>query len=123
MKIVCAGKELIMPDYLEQMETYPGDPPQSLSYGMQGDNTANFMLLYPIEHDKAMPFHSLQIIIDSIHRSLGERQGLIKVDAGNTASGKRYVYSIVNSGKDPSGVQYILVLHVEFPDCVLNIQS
>ena len=123
MKIKCGKTELNIPDYLEQMESYPEDPPQSVSYGMQGDNTANFMLLYPIESDKAMPFHSPQSIIDSIHRSLGERQGLIKVDAGNTASGKRYVYSVVKSGKDPSGVQYILVLQIEFPDCVLNIQS
>ena len=39
------------------------------------------------------------------------------------ASGKRYVYSIVKSGKDPSGVQYILVFQIEYSNLVLNIQS
>ena len=123
MKITCGGLELTVPDYLNQMDTYPDDPPDSVSYGMQTDKVANFMLIYPIFPDNAMPFHAPQIIIDSIHRSLGDNQGLIHVEAGQTASGKRYVCSVVKSGKKPSGVQYILVLQIEYPDRVLNIQS
>ena len=75
MKIVCGGQALTIPDCLEQMDTYPDDPPGSVSYGMQTDKTANFMLIYPIACDKAMPFHTSTIIVDSIHKSLADNQG------------------------------------------------
>ncbi len=123
MKIISGELELVIPDNLEPLEGDAGDPPGTVCYGLQNSNTQNFMLIFPIAMDKAMPIDAPRIIIDCIHDGMGENQGLIKVGEGYTRKGKKYVYSIVKSGMEPSGVQYILILQIHYPHSVLNIQS
>ena len=123
MKIYCRGVELEIPDYLMQIEIYPEDPPNAVSYGQQTENASNFMLIFPINLNESLPFDSPQIIIDSIHRNMNKNQGLIEVNVGNTKSGKKYVYSIVKTLIDSQGVQYALIFQIKSSNSVINIQS
>lgn len=123
MKIYCREVELEIPDYLMQIETYPEDPPNAVSYGQQTENASNFMLIFPINLNESLPFDSPQIIIDSIHRNMNKNQGLIEVNVGNTKSGKKYVYSIVKTLIESQGVQYALIFQIKSSNSVINIQS
>ena len=123
MKASISTIEIEIPEIYQKMKSLPNDPSDSVSYGMQNDNTMAFMLIFPIEPEQAMPLHAPQIIIDSIHGFLKDNQGLISVFAGKTRGGKKYAYSIVKSAKQPSGIQYILTFQIQYPSKVLNIQA
>ena len=123
MKVSIDTIEIEIPEIYQKMKSLPDDPPDSASYGMQNNNTMAMMLLFPIEPEQAMPLHAPQIIIDSIRGFLKDNQGLIRVSAGKTRGGKKYVYSIVKSAKQFFGVQYILTFQIQYPSKVLNIQA
>ena len=54
---------------------------------------------------------------------MSERQGLIEVDTGKTASGADYIYSIVKTLKDPHGVQYTLTYQIVMADEAIHLQG
>ena len=56
--------------------------------------------------------------IAGIRQFLGENQGLIEAIAETD-----YVFSIVKTLKQPSGVQYVLTYQKFYPEFILNIQA
>ena len=70
-----------------------------------------------------MPYENISVIVDGIHRALADTQGLIEVDAGITKNNKKYVYSIVKSKLEPSGMQYVLTMHIDMNENTINIQA
>jgi len=123
MKVKIGDIEIEIPNVYQKMQPLPDDPPDSAAYGMQNDHTMALVLLFPLKPEEAMPFDHPQFIIDSVHGFLQENQGLISVLAGETRNGRKYVYSIVKSAKEPSGVQYNLTFQIQYPTKVLNIQA
>jgi len=112
-----------IPDKFRKMDSMPEDPKDSVAYGMANSGTQSFVLIYPLPLSEAMPLTEPQIIIDSIHQFMNEKQGLIKVDSGKTAAGRTFAYSIVKSLKDPVGVQYILTFQMEQGEEVTDVQA
>jgi hypothetical protein len=55
-------------------------------------------------------FNNPQAVIDGIHNSLGDDQGLVEAEA---AILNKCIYSIVKTKMEPSGVQYCLTLHFD----------
>ena len=101
-----------IPDRYLKMNSLPDDPSCSCAYGYETDEAECFMMMCPIPLDQAMPFDLPEAVVESIHEALGEDQGLISVNAGKTLSGLDYIYSIVKTLKEPSGVQYCMTMHV-----------
>lgn len=112
--------ELKIPVRFEQVDSMPDDPPNSRAYCYGNSGAGCFALIYPVPANQAMPYANPQAVIDGIHRTLGDDQGLIEVENGVTASGRRYLYSIVKTLKKPSGVQYCLRMNIEYPECAME---
>jgi len=103
--------EIVFPEEFEILQSLPEDPELSVSYGKELSGSLGFFQSFPISSESAMPMDDNKNIIDGIHDCLAENQGLVEVNNGTTKNGKQYVYSIVKSAKEPSGMIYILTLH------------
>lgn len=112
-----------IPNEYQKMNSMPDDPKNSNAYGKQTPSLNCFITMYPISKEKAMPFDNERVVINGIHSALGDTQGLIEVKAGNTKNNKKYIYSIVKTKLEPSGIQYILTMHIDMNDYVMNLQS
>lgn len=111
-----------VPPYLRKMNSLPDDPANSVAYGLETESCNIFMMTYPIGNQNAMPYGNEQAVINGIHNALSDSQGLIEVKSGNTQSQKSYIYSIVKSKQNPSGMQYNLTMHINMNEYSFNIQ-
>lgn len=114
---------IILPREFTKVNSMPDDPENSSAYVKQTSNSINFMMIYPISKEASMPFGNENAVITGIHGALGENQGLIEVKSGITKNGKGYIYSIVKSKKQPSGIQYVLTMHIDNSNNILNVQG
>ena len=73
--------------------------------------------------DNPMDFDDADGLIAGIHEALDETQGLIVVDNGNTASGYRYIYSIVKTVRGAEGVLYYLRMNFELGENIYEINA
>ena len=115
--------ELILPPRYQQLNAIPEDPPHCRTYGYETPGALCYVQVYPISAEQAMPYEDPRAVIDGIHGALAEDQGLIEVSSGITRLDRRYLYSVVKSLKQPSGVQYCLTLHLEFPGCNMQVKA
>lgn len=116
--------KILIPDGWQKLNALPDDPDNLVAFGIERENTAALVRFYPLdENDSWMPFDHPQDVIDGIHSTLNESQGLIEVKAGTTKSGKAFIYSIVKTGIEPSGVQYTLTMHIKDSEKILNVQG
>ena len=111
------GKTIVIPDYYQMIDSMPDDPIDSVPYMVKTDNALCFALLFPVDESKSLP-RTKESLITGIRQFLGDNQGLIQVEAAED-----YVYSIVKTLKEPSGVQYNLTYQRFFPEFILNIQA
>ena len=112
-----------MPEYYEIGNNMPGDPEGSTVYLTRTNRAEVMALVYPIPEEHAMPFDNPQAVIDGIHNALAEDQGLIAVETGTTQLGNKYIYSIVKTLVQPSGVQYILTYNLLHNGETINLQG
>ncbi|MBP3804013.1 MAG: hypothetical protein J6I76_08965 [Oribacterium sp.] len=111
------GKTISIPDYYQRVDSMPDDPEGSLPYMVQTENATCFALMFPVDGSQSLP-RTQEELIAGIRQFLGENQGLIEVVAEPD-----YVYSIVKTLKQPSGVQYVLTYQKFYPEFILNIQA
>lgn len=112
-----------IPLNFRKMNTLPTDPINSVAYGNQTQFSNMFLMMYPILNQDAMPYGNEKAIIDGIHSALSETQGLVEVKSGITKNQKRYIYSIVKTQLNPSGIQYVLTMHVDMNNQTMHIQA
>lgn len=112
-----------MPSDFQRMNTLPEDPANSIAYGKQTQSSTMFVMMYPISNQAAMPYGNEKVVVDGIHGVLSETQGLVEVKSGSTKNQKRYIYSIVKTKLNPSGMQYVLTMHIDMNNHAINIQS
>ena len=111
------GTTISIPEYYQKVDSMPDDPVESIPYMVQTGNAMCFALIFPVDESKSLP-RTKESLIAGIRQFLGKNQGLIQVEATED-----YVYSIVKTLKEPSGVQYILTYQRFFPEFILNIQA
>ncbi len=121
-RIEIAGQTLTIPNAFQRLDSMPDDPKDSVVYGVRNSETICYVIIYPIDRSQAMPFDT-ELVSKGIHSALGEKQGLIDIQAVHTNEGLKSVYSIVKTLKEPSGVQYNLTLQIAFPDQMLHVQG
>ncbi|MCR5566489.1 MAG: hypothetical protein K6F61_06525 [Clostridiales bacterium] len=115
--------EVVMPAGFLKMNSMPDDPPHSSAYGFETPDTGAFAMVFPMPAEQAMPYENPQSVIDGIHRALGENQGLIEVETGKTKAGRRYLYSVVKTLRQPHGVQYCMTMHIDYGECAVQVQG
>lgn len=101
-----------IPDYLKELEPLPEDPPFVKIFGYWGDEFNAIVKKFEIRNQLDVMPYDEQELIDGIHQSLGDDQGLIKVERNKTSSGKEFIYSIVKTHMQEYGVQYFLRLQM-----------
>lgn len=112
-----------IPTDFKKLNSLPEDPINSNSYGKQTESSNCFIMVSSISKQSSMPYGNAKAVIDGIHGALGITQGLVEVKTGLTKKQKKYIYSIVKSKLQPSGMQYILTMHIDEYDYCVNIQS
>ena len=105
--------DIRIPPRFRQLQSLPGDPADSVSYEYASEGAECFVTVSPVPKYQVMPFHDPQAVIDGIHRSLSEDQGLIEVGCGVTGSRRKYIYSVIKTLRRRKGVRYTLTMHVE----------
>lgn len=107
-----------IPDYYQKVGSLPEDPQDSTTCMFQSANALCMVQIFPIPEEQAMPYMDKQAVIDGIHRSLADDQGLVQIQHGWIYSKKRFIASIVKTIKEenghPAGVQYTLTLHAKW---------
>ena len=78
-----AGTKLSIPEGYLPMQPMPDDPPGSLPLGMEVPSATCFLMVFPLPHEQAMPYDDPDEVIEGIHCSLAQDQGLVEV---NTSS-------------------------------------
>ncbi len=116
-KVVVNGETILLPEYYQRVESMPDDPEESVPFMVQTENAACFVLLFPVGESQSLPRRK-EDLIAGIRQYLGENQGLIQVETDES-----YVFSIVKTLKEPSGVQYALTYQRFCEGFILNIQA
>lgn len=93
----------------------------------QTGNSFNVAMFFRPKKGVNMDFENLQGVIDGIHESLADNQGLIEAKSGKTKRGYDYIYSIVKSLREedgfPLGVVYFLRMDIGFEGKVIEIYA
>lgn len=106
----------------QTVDRLPGDPEGSLPFGIVTSNAMAVCQVWEIDKSKAMELNS-HALVSGIHKSLAPNQALIEVECDKSGSGHDYIYSIVKTKKEPSGVQYFVICHYWDDDSILNFQG
>lgn len=114
---------LTMPTEYQKGNNLPEDPDCCVNFGSMTSSCATFIQVFPIGYMSAMDFGNPQSIIDGIHKTLADNQALIEVRAGMTKRSYHYIYSIVKTKRESSGVQYFLLMQIMYGHVVLNIKA
>ena len=114
--MVKAAEEEIMvlqvPDQFTQLKELPEDKKGQITYEKDSDEAICLIQIYPIDFGMTMPMDNIRPIIAGIHNCLADNQGLIEVANGQTKYEKHYAYSIVKTLHEPSGITYVLTMHL-----------
>ena len=113
--------DYIFSDY-QSVDRLPEDPEGSLPFGIATSNAMAICQVWEIDESNAMELDS-KALVKGIHNSLAPNQALIEVGCDKSKSGHDYIYSIVKTLKEPSGVQYFVLCHYWDEDSVLNFQG
>lgn len=93
-------------------------------YSKTVENSSNVILVFNTTKDSAMDCDDIQRLIDGIHESLAENQGLIEARSGETKRGYKYIYSIVKTlQEDTFGVQYFLRMNLMHEKDIVEIRG
>lgn len=112
-----------IPDEYMKVKPLPQEDPDSIIYGTEYEESLNIMFIEELECKDSLPFGRVGMLVDIIHNSLVENQGIIECNMGKTSAGDEYIYSIVKTGLDDSGVNYNLVLQMLKGGKVLSVQA
>jgi hypothetical protein len=82
------------------------------------------VVLFDTSAEESMNFDGKQEVIDGIHQSMSDQQGLICVESGKTKRGYQYIYSIVKTLMgDFGGVSYYVRMNIGSGDNIYELQG
>ena len=104
---------LKLPDFIKPFPAQKDDPPQCKNYAaVMRDSFNLFVRHFPIPTQYSNPCDK-KVVIETIHKQLGDDQGLIEVKQGETKKGFKYIAAITKNYMGPQyGVQYFLRINV-----------
>jgi ribosomal protein L37AE/L43A len=112
-----------VPNKFKRMGLFPD---ASLVYGVNSGEGSGLITFMTATEEASMSFDNPQKIINELHETLTDNQGLIEVNCGVTRSGHRYAYDIFKIGDEEDElpiVSWILNLNVERDDVILFVNA
>ena len=70
-------------------------PKDSVGYTIATSNATGIIVCFEVPEDTAMPFDSPESLVDILHGSMDDNQGIIEVRNGKCRNGGRFVYYIM----------------------------
>ena len=70
-------------------------PEGAEGYTFATGNASGIVFCYPVTEDESMPLNDSQKIIDYLHETMDENQGIIEVKNGNCTDGGRFIYYLM----------------------------
>lgn len=121
--ITVGDPAVTIPGYYQVVDSMPDDPPASVPVMAQTSMGTAFALFYPMPSEFAMPYEDVQGVIDGIHSSLADDQGLVQVGNGRTDQHRPYIFSVVKTRVEEQGLQYGLTLDVDAGSYAVHAQG
>ena len=100
----------------------PEDPPGTQVFCKVTESSECILMAHPTGVKNIMPVDNPQVIIAGIREALGDNQALIEVKSVRTDN-YGYVYSIVKTLMEPSGVNYTLTLDIVKAERAVHLQG
>ena len=72
-----------------------GVPENAHGYTIATGNATGIVLCYPVSAESAMPFDEPNKLVDFLHDTMNENQGIIEVKKGNCKNGGKYIYYLM----------------------------
>ena len=114
MNVVIENIALELPDRYRQIETRIGDPAGAYSFIRQTSGFAGIVSLYIVTTNEVVPFGETERVVEGLHGTLAENQGVIEVGTGTTGLKRKYLYSLVKTGIQGEAlrIQYTLTFQL-----------
>ncbi len=125
-------EKIVIPKNYKKGKKIPreyGLPKDAEAYGIVSENGNGTIIMYEVTEEQTMPFDNPQWVIDMLHNSMGESEGIIEVNNGITAGGRPYIYEIIKHHmKDeeegyPGRMTYTLNINVRFDNSIQFING
>lgn len=88
------------------------------------ETSNNFVQIKIANKENIMNFDKLDNLIEGIHESMSEKQGLIEAKNGLTKRGYRYIYTIVKTLNEQNmGVNYFLCANIGLDDDIIEVKG
>lgn len=122
------NERLKLPEEYQPLDKKPpiglGIPKDAEGFGMRTESASALLVSYPVSEEQSMPFDDDQRIIDELHATLGEKEGIIEVKSGTTAAGRPFVYEILKHYEEEfMGVDYILNINIRMEKSIQFING
>lgn len=112
-----------VPDVFVEIEVPEGAPQGSVAFRSATTGSQTLLVVNEIPYGLAMSFDNFWLLVDGIHSGLSAEQGLIEADTGTTKGGNKFAYGLIKTKHEPTGVEYSLMLQIQFEDRVASIQA
>lgn len=125
-------EKIIIPAEYKKGKKIPAEyglPKDAESFITTSENGIGTLIMHEVTEEQTMPFDNPQWVIDTLHSSMGENEGIIEVNNGTTAGGKPYIYEIIKhhfSNKEeglPGKMEYTLNINVRFENSIQFING
>lgn len=114
---------LVIPEEYKRLESKPSDPENAKVYGRVSSQSNSIVQIFPISYEEGLYHQTTEEIIEKIHNSLSDDEGLIKVDCGVSSKGKKFAYSIIKTQPEPRSIEYKVDMHFENNDSTIAVQG
>ena len=115
--------KLKLPPGYHRCNSLPGDPPSSVVYGMETNTIQCSIMALPINTIHAIPFDNVELVEETVCRSITSDQSVVEVCSGNCRSGNHFIYLVIETIKKIFTQQYFVLLEVEFGKKTLYIRG
>lgn len=122
-EIIIGDIQITIPASFAKLNRLPDDPPDMVAYATQTEQSTCMMFLQPIGIEYAMPYDEPQAVINEIHQTLSDDQGLIEVATATTNTGRNTIWSIVKTSSPTACTQYALTMHIDWHSFTLQVQA
>jgi len=89
-------------------------PAGSIGYETATENATGLVVCFPVSYEESMPLDSPDSLVDYLHSSMNENQGIVEVKNGRCKNGGRYVYYIVKYRREQDDLPDIVGYQLNF---------
>ena len=109
-----------LPRYYEEIENKTGEGPK---FHFSTPESTCYVVLSKTTMEAVISFDDKHVLISALHSTMDLYRGLIEVENGITAKGRKYIYYIIKAlmGDQRQYMSYYAVINIEYQDKILQV--